>query len=128
MERPFLFSILLVSLLCSCTTHHNSPTVLASNFIQRQKIVAMTTEQYPQKKAETISVYTKEKSPHTAYKIIGIASVSNFNLFGIKRKETTLTDMIKKLAASIGGDGLINIQYNSDKIEASVIAYQKILI
>jgi len=36
--------------------------------------------------------------------------------------------MIKKLAASIGGDGLIDIQNNEKELQANVIAYQKILI
>lgn len=129
MKGSFLLAILLVHLLSGCnTTQPNSPTTLATNFIQRQKIIATTEEIYPRKQAEAISLYTKEKTPHKAYKIIGVASVSKYNLFGIQRKEDTLTKMIKNLAASIGGDGLIDIKHNDHQIQANVIAYQKILI
>jgi hypothetical protein len=130
MKGSLLFTNLLVSLLLlsSCAAQHNSPTALATNFIQRQKIIATTPESYPSKQAKAISLYTKDKNPHKAYKIIGVASVSKFNLLGIKRREDTLTDMIKKLAASIGGDGLIDIQHNDNQIKANVIAYQKILL
>lgn len=130
MKGSLLFTNLLVSLLLlsSCSTQHNSPATLASNFIQRQKIISTTPESYPHKQAKAISLYTKDKNPHKAYKIIGIATVSKFNLFGVERKEDTLTEMIKKLAASIGGDGLIDIQHSKNQIKANVIAYQKILI
>ena len=129
MKGSFLFTMLLVSLLflSHCTTPHRSPTALASNFIQRQKVMTTTPDIYPKKEVKAISLYTKDKDPHQAYKIIGIASVSKFNLFGMKRKEDTLTEMIKTLAASIGGDGLIDIKNNEKQIEARVIAYQKIL-
>jgi len=103
------------------------PTQVASNFLQRQHVTKMTDEAFPIKSTQTISLYTNN-SPLLAYKIIGKARVSKFNLFGKKRQEDTLHEMIKKLAASIGGDGLINIQNNEKELQANVIAYQKILI
>jgi hypothetical protein len=120
--------ILLTFLLSGCATQDRYPTQMAANLINRQQVVATTTEYYPAKKPQTVSLYTHEETPHTAYRIIGLASVSKFNLFGMKREEVTLNDMMKNLAASIGGDGLINLYSNDLKMEANVIAFQKILI
>ena len=129
MGRFFPFPIMLiVTLLSACTNYYSSPTQLASNLIQRQTITKTTEESYPIKPTQSISLYTDEKTPHAAYRVIGIASVSKFNLFGKKRPEDALHEMIKKLAASIGGDGLIDIQNNEKELQANVIAYQKILI
>jgi hypothetical protein len=120
--------LLFFSFLSACATPNHSPTQLAANLINRQQVTTTTTESYPSKPVQTVSLYNNEKTPHTAYRIIGIATVSKFNLFGMKRQDDILNDMIKKLAASIGGDGLININSNEEKIEANVIAFQKILI
>ena len=116
-------------LLESCSsTNGQSSTQLATNFIHRQHVVAMTTEKYPPKNPKTIAVYNEEHKPLTPYRIIGIATVSKRNLIGMQRQDATVHDMIKNLAASIGGDGLINVSNNEENIQASVIAYQKIMI
>lgn len=111
-----------------CSTGGKSPKQLASNFINRQDIVKTTQEIYPEKNPKTVALYTSDQSPHAAYRVIGIATVSKYNLFGVHRDESILHSMMQNLAASIGGDGLININANERNIQASVIAFQKILI
>jgi hypothetical protein len=126
-----LFLIALTYCLASCQTQttptNRPPTQVATNLIQRQNITKLTAESYPAKNPKSITVYNDKKTPHTGYRVIGVASVSKYNLLGIKRQEKTLNDMMKKLAASIGGDGLINISQNKEGMKANVIAYQRIL-
>lgn len=130
MKRSFLLfctsSLALLLVSCSSTTIPSS-TQYASNMIHRQKVVKTTKEKYPPKKSQSVTFFNKE-IPQKAYRIIGVATVSKYNLFGIPREEAMLNDMMKDLAASIGGDGLMNISQNGDSLQANVIAYEKILI
>lgn len=130
MKRSFLFlctsavSLLLVS--CASSTIPSS-TQYASNMIHRQKVVKTTKEKYPPKKSQLVTFFNNE-TPQKAYRIIGVATVSKYNLFGIPREEAMLNNMMKDLAASIGGDGIINISQKGDNLQATIIAYEKILI
>lgn len=108
-----------VALLAGCAT---------SNPIQRSHITAITHDTYPTKKPQNISFYTSSQKPQAAYRVIGVAEVSKTNLFGAKRSEETVNTMLRQLAASIGGDGIIDMNQQGNQIEAKVIAYQKILI
>jgi hypothetical protein len=118
---------LLPSLLSiSCTTGNPNPQS-PSDYIYKQHIAPTTNQTYPAKKPNQITLY-KKGAPYGAYRIIGVAKVAKYNLLGQKRAEATLHKMMKKLAASIGGDALIHITHSPDKIEAKVIQLQNILL
>jgi hypothetical protein len=114
-------------ILTSCATSSHLPTQVASNYIQQQDIVALGKESYPAKNPQQVALYGNNQSPHTGYRVIGQASVAKHNLFGIARQKETIDTMLKSLAASIGGDGLINVKKIGDNTEASVIAYERII-
>jgi hypothetical protein len=111
-KRPSLLATaLLVLLISSCSSvRTTSPDV------------------YPAKNPQAVSVYTKDQSPHTAYRVIGIANVSKYNFLGLPRQAATMQALLKQQAASIGGDGVINVSENDARMQANVIAFQKILI
>ena len=111
----------------SCGTA-KPPTQVASNFINRQSIIHTTKEIYPAKNPDQVALYAGDKTPHTAYRVIGIAKISRYNLLGLKRQNATLEGMMKSLAASIGGDGVIDIYTNNDSMQANIIQFQRILI
>jgi hypothetical protein len=125
---PIMITISVAFLLGSCTSPGRPTTQMASNFIHRQDVRKTTKDKYPPKNPTTVAMYTKDTSPHTAYRVIGVAKVSKYNLIGLQRQENTINDMMKDLAASIGGDGLIDMSENHENIEAKIIAFQKILI
>lgn len=128
MLNAFLLTATVVSLLTGCTTKGQSTTQLATNFLQRQHITSTTDEIYPPKNAKTVAVFTNEKAPISAYRIIGVAKISKYNMLGLPRPSSTMNEMMKKLAASIGGDGIMNVSNNEEGMEAKVIAFHKILI
>ena len=122
-------TVIAAFMLQGCATHHgHTPTQMASNFINNQSVTTTTPERYPAKNPQVVSLYNDTKTPHTAYRVIGIAKVAKHNMLGVARPETEITNRMKSLAASIGGDGLINIDTNRDATQAHVIAFQKILI
>lgn len=129
MRTSLFFLLVLVPIsLSGCSTCGPGTAEKASHFLQKQQVTTTTNDTYPRKNPQKIALYNKDQQPHMAYKIIGKATVSKTNLMGVKREETTLHEMMKNLAASIGGDGLIDVNHQEDSIEANVIAFQKILI
>lgn len=132
MSYPIMATIAATLLLGSCSTTGQStgPSTIqtASNFINRQHIVTVTPIAYPPKNPKQVALFTPDKAPHAAYRVIGVATVSKYNALGMKRHDETMSDMMKSLAASIGGDGLINVNSNDEAMEAKVIAFQKILL
>lgn len=122
------FTTILIACTLSACTHGQSTTQVATNFIQRQHVVAKTNHIYPAKNPQNIAFFSEEKSPHAPYRIIASAKISKHNLLGMQRQDQTMENMMKKLAASIGGDGVIDVNKTQDGLEANVIAFQKILI
>lgn len=111
--------IALAALLSACTANHH---------LHHDQAVSTTNAAYPAKKPETVAIYDETHSPKSPYRIIGIAKVANNNLFGLKRPDTAIQSTMKKLAASLGGDGLINVSHSEHEIEANIIAFQRIMI
>lgn len=124
----FLLTVSMSLLLQACTTNTHSNPQLATNFLTQQTIVATTDEHYPVKNPQTVAVYTHGQKPAVPYKVIGVAKVAKHNFLGTKREEHVLHSMMKSLAASIGGDAVIDVSANEKHIQANVIAFQKILI
>ena len=120
--------VVLIALLIGGCSTGRSTTQVASNFINKQQVVMLIKDTYPPKNPRLITLYANDQSPHTAYRVIGIATVSKHNLLGMERREPLLKNMMKNLAASVGGDGLIEVKNKNDTIEAQVIQFQKILI
>src|SRR5438128_1039876 len=126
--RMLHFLIIGAFLLEGCSTTGQSSTQLASNFIQRQHVATISKDKYPPKNPRNIALYNAINKPMMPYRIIGVATVARHNIIGLNREDTTINDMMKKLAASVGGDGLININEGRNGIEGTIIQYQKILI
>lgn len=130
MKTFFFVSLILMNvfLLNGCANSGPYSNQTAAHLIHRESLVTTTNENYPAKNPTHVSLYKNEQKPKNPYRIIGIAKVSKFNLMGMKRQETLVNEMMKNLAASIGGDALININNNKDNMQANIIAFEKILI
>jgi len=97
MPYKYIATIAVAFLLTSCSTTGQPPTQVASNFIYKQNVVNTSKQQYPRKNPKSVALYSK-KEPHTAYRVIGVATVSKYNLLGMQRQELTMENMMKKLA------------------------------
>lgn len=133
MSYQMLASIVLTSFLAGCCTNSScgnkpSSTCTASNFIYQRNVVATSKESYSAKRPAQVALYGANQIPLTPYKVIGVATVSKHNLLGSKREHTHINKMMKDLAASIGGDGVMNLSANNDNVRAQVIKFQRILI
>lgn len=123
----FLSMIVIGLMLGGCVTKGQTGTQVASNFIYQQHVIPTTHQIYAAKDAKNITVFNE--APATPYKVIGIATVAKSNLLGIPRKDETVHSMMKELAASIGGDAVINMNDNGkNQVQGNVIQFRKILI
>jgi len=72
----------------------------------------------------TVAVYTKKQPLPAPYTILGLATISKYNLSGIKRQEAYIHDAMRALAAAMGGDAVINLNKDDKTVTGTVIAYQ----
>lgn len=108
-------------LLVSCSTSKSATQVASINH-------QTTASKISAKNPDQVALYKNSKEPHAAYRVIGVAKVSRFNMLGFKHQDETLENMLKKLAASMGGDAIMNVSTNNNFIQANVIQFQQILI
>lgn len=125
MRTFFPVMIIVFLLLVGCATNDGRST--PSNFINQETVIKTTKEIYPIKKPQNVAFYTNDL-PHKPYRVIGVAKVAKYNLLGVERHDETVQTMMKELAASVGGDGLIDFNQTKDGASANIIAFQKILI
>lgn len=71
-----------------------------------------------------VSFYTEQLSPPNFYTVMGVATVSKFNKVGIKRQEALIHDAMRDIAASMGGDAIINIKHDAKTVSGTVISYR----
>lgn len=68
--------------------------------------------------------YTKNEIPHH-YNIIGRISAENYNIVGIEHTQESIANELKKQAASIGANGVININSGLTQTTADAILIKK---
>lgn len=72
----------------------------------------------------SVALFTHGKKPSNQYKILGTEKVSEYNLVGVKRQEAHIRDMMRNLAANLGGDAVIDIEQQDKNIIGTVIAFE----
>lgn len=75
------------------------------------------------KNPQSIAFYQKESQLRHHYKIIGKSIVSKYNDAGIKRQEAVVRDHLRKVAAAMGGDAVIEIKRNSNDVTGAIVSY-----
>lgn len=57
--------------------------------------------------------------------MIAKESVSTFNLGGIKRQDAAIHDALRDIAASLGGDAVINITKDETHATGTIVSFEK---
>lgn len=101
---------------CSTLDNQNSAVKDQSKPVQQAAIKA--------KNPFAVAVYTHKKPFKTPYTVLGQAIISNYNPGGIKRQEACIHDAMRNLAATMGGDAVINLNKDEKTVTGTVIAFQ----
>ncbi|HSW93607.1 MAG TPA: hypothetical protein VLJ15_04540 [Gammaproteobacteria bacterium] len=78
----------------------------------------------PKKDPIAVSVYPVGKKLATPYTVLGEAKVSNYNASGIKRQDAVIHDAMRTMAASMGGDAVIDIKRTGKAVIGKVVIWQ----
>lgn len=73
----------------------------------------------------SIQVFPDGTQLNHHYKILGQETISKFNSNGIKRQEACIHDALRNLAASLGGDAVINITRDEKHVTGTIVAFDK---
>lgn len=117
--RTLYLTILCISVfLSSCTSYTDIDHVnsLPKNTPQKSKVM--------KKNPIAVTFYKKGERPPLPFKVLGKEVVSKYNLVGVKRQEASIHDAMRKLAANLGGDAVIDVNHDEKSVSGIVIAFQ----
>jgi hypothetical protein len=102
------------STFCSTDYSHKNTAVITNKEADSTK--------HPPKDPAMVTLY-KQGNPQSHYKVIGKGIISKYNLGGIKRQEGLIHDALRDIAASMGGDAVIDIKKDDRHVIGTVITY-----
>lgn len=121
MRILYLFTVIYAALiLTGCVDSIQNPP--AAHIATQSTTITPPCHRY--KNPLQVSLITHAK-PDRPYQVLGVATVSKFNVVGIKRQEATIRDIMRKFAAQMDGDALIDIKITDNTISGTIIAYKK---
>lgn len=124
MKTLYLLGIIYIGLIlqgCASAEGMKSPPQAPTPYEQNWQTIKTT----PPKDPIKVSFLTPDKKLPLPYEVIGKATVSKFNMAGVKRQEATIRDIMRQLAASVDGDAVIDLNHNKGSVTATVIAYKQ---
>jgi hypothetical protein len=127
MKTLYLLGVIYIGLaLTSCASLGNDPSNDQAVTKAAAKTVAKSpAHQVPPKNPLTVSFYPKGNNPKHPFKVIGTETVSKYNTVGIKRQEAIIRDAMRKIAAAMGGDAVIDITHDQKVVTGTVVSYEK---
>ena len=90
--------------------------------------VSYVTSRHTPKPATWVAFYPKSTNLKRPYRVIGKEVVSRYNFTGLERQSRTMDEIMKNLAASMGGDAVINVSADNQKVEGTVVSFEKVLL
>lgn len=107
--------------LSSCSSLNSTQSANA----QVQKTDKKTVHvQKNKKNPMAVSFYPSTRNLKIPYRVIGRETISKYNFVGIKRQEASIHDAMRAMAASMGGDAIVDIQHSDTTVTGTVITYQ----
>lgn len=90
-------------LLASCSTNDVKGMVNGGSAVSTVKSNLNPTKQ------NLVKIYYSNKELPKKYKVVGRVSVENYNVVGMTNSQASIAEALKKQAASIGANGIINV-------------------
>lgn len=115
--------------LTGCATTTTSRSHHAKNGLKQGEVrIAYLTSHHKPKSKHGVAFYTKPSHIKHPYRIIGKETISRYNFIGLERQGRTIDELLRNWAASMGGDAVINITADKQKIEGTVISFEKVML
>jgi len=124
----FLYVLCFALALPGCTTTKPQSQHAAKVIKHGETLVSYTTHKHKPKPGAAVAFYPEESYLKRPYRVIGKETVSRYNFIGLERQTAALNQIMKSLAASMGGDAVINITADNQKVEGTVISFEKVLL
>ncbi len=121
--------LLVVSFVCGsllgCSSNMNSVQPVNTQTQNINKATQPLPKCNKKKNPMEVSFYSNGKMPNNPYTVLGQATVSKYNLVGIKRQDATIHDAMRTMAASMGGDAIIDVKKDYHSVSGTVIMYHQ---
>jgi hypothetical protein len=129
MRKPLVLSVLCFAFaLTACSTTTSPSQHARKTPKQGETIISFATLKHTPKIGTPVAFIPEESYLKRPYRIIGKETVSRYNFIGLKRQTKTVDQIMKNMAASMGGDAVINISADNQKVEGTVISFEKVLL
>lgn len=113
-------SAILMGIACSMALSACAPTDVSNTFLG-SSASSMDGQARKPVNTDQVKLHYGQHEAHTNQKVIGHVKVDNNNIIGLEHNQHFIDDELKKQAASIGGQGVINIQTNTQTTTGDVI-------
>lgn len=128
-QSVWIYVLCIVLVLSGCTTNPAKPRAHCSHRIQPGETqISYLSNKHPPKTDNWIALYPGSTNPDRPYRVIGKEVVSRYNYVGLERPSKTVDEIMKTLAASMGGDAVIKVSQDQQKVEGTVIAFEKMVL
>ena len=117
-----IFSACLILIEPGCTTIHDIPQK-TNQIITGSKITKKSTKHYSSTTPNSVILLASNNIANKHYTTIADISINRYNMVGVKRQEAVLNDLMRKNAAFLGGNAIINIHKNHHKKSGQVIRF-----
>ena len=130
MRMSFILYVLCFAFaLTGCTTPLPKSQHATKTIKQGEAMISYATAKHkPKGGGNIVAFYPREANLKRPYRIIGKEIVSRYNFIGLERRTKTMNEIMKNLAASMGGDAVINITADNLKVEGTVISFERVLL
>lgn len=132
MKRLYLLMAIFIAFtLSSCAsttnTEASTPDCKTCNQNKPQKVHKKTNKSIScsMKNPISVQVYASGAKLNHPYVVLGKESISKFNAGGIKRQDACIHDALRNLAASLGGDAVINVTRDDTHVTGTIVAFEK---
>ena len=107
-KNKFIHQLILVTAVSSMTLSACSTADL-KNMGSSGSAVSVGKSHRAVKDSKRIKIYLSASEVPKKYKVIGRVSAENYNIIGMEHSQLTITEELKRQAATLGANGIINL-------------------